>query len=309
MKKRTKIAIALISTLCILVVVGLGFAGNYFYDLALNPTTDKSMVFNNEDTKNSQSFEIENTFFKDTSYKDQYITNDGLKLHAYDFNQKSDVYVIVIHGYLSQADDMNISCEHFYNMGYNVLAIDLRSHGLSEGDYIGMGWDDRNDVLAWINLLIQQNKDTKIVLYGVSMGAATVMNTLGEEALPSNVKVAIEDCGYASTWDIFAYQLDSLFGLPATPFLDAANIVTGIRAGYDLKNGPIDQIANSTTPTLFIHGDQDTFVPFSMLDELYDKATSNKEKLVITGAGHAQSHLINPDLYWKTVDRFIETYL
>lgn len=308
MKKRTKIIIGVIVSLLIICIVALGFIGNYFYDLALNPDTDKSMVFNNEDTGNEESFEVEDNFFTDTEYRDRSITNDDLKLHAYDFNQNSDTYVIAVHGYMGEALQMGISADHFYNMGYNVLVPDLRGHGQSEGDYIGMGWDDRLDIVAWIDSLLEENEDYNIILYGVSMGAATVMNTTGEE-LPDNVKLAIEDCGYTSTWDIFSYQLDSLFSLPATPFMDAANVVTGIRAGYNLKDGPIDQVVKSKTPTLFIHGDADTFVPFSMLDEVYEACSAPKEKLVIKGAGHGQSHLVDSETYWTTIDAFVKKYL
>ncbi|MDL2276612.1 alpha/beta hydrolase [Breznakia sp. OttesenSCG-928-G09] len=308
MKKRTKIIIAVTLVFFISFIAIMGFIGNYFYDLALNPDSDKSIVFNNDKTENNTDFDEINTFFENQKYEDRYIENDDLNLHAYDFKQNSDIYVIVVHGYISEANQMGISAEHFFQAGYNVLAVDLRGHGLSDGDYIGMGWDDRKDIQAWIKELVKENSEYKIVLYGVSMGAATVMNTTGEN-LPSNVKVAIEDCGYTSTWDIFSYQLDSIFSLPDHPFLDSANIITQIRAGYDLKQGAINQLGKSKTPTLFIHGDKDTFVPFYMLDELYKESSVEKEKLVIKGAGHAQSHLVDPERYWKTVDNFIKEYL
>ena len=307
MKKRTKIILGVLTSLLIITLIGLGFVGNYLYDLALNPNTDKDMIFNNEDTENQEHFEVEDTFFKDVAFEEYNIENDGLQLHAYDFYQNSNTYVIVIHGYTSQGLEMGISTKHFYDMGYNVLVPDLRGHGLSEGDYIGMGWDERLDIIAWIDLL-EEKDDYNIILYGVSMGAATLMNTIGEN-LPDSVKLAIEDCGYTSTWDIFAYQLDSLFSLPATPFMDAANVITGIRAGYNLKEGPINQIKNATIPILFIHGDADTFVPFSMLDELYDAAPNPKEKLVIKGAGHGQAYLVDSETYWNTVDSFIQKYI
>lgn len=310
MKKRTKIIIGVIVSLLIVCIVALGFIGNYFYDLALNPNTDKSVIFNNDETGNEDTFDDreESTFFADIPYTDRSIENDDLKLHAYDFNQNGDTYVVIVHGYMGQGSDMGRSTQHFYDRGYNVLVVDLRGHGLSEGNYVGMGWDDRLDIVAWVDSLVKENDDYNIILYGISMGAATVMNTTGEE-LPDNVKLAIEDCGYTSTWDIFTYQLNSIFSLPSFPVMDAANIVTEIRAGYSLKKGPIDQVGKSTTPTLFIHGDEDTFVPFEMLDELYEASSAPKEKLVIEGAGHGQSYLVDGETYWKTVDAFIDEYL
>ncbi len=203
---------------------------------------------------------------------------------------------------------MESRSEHFYNLGYNVLTVDLRAHGLSEGNYIGMGWDDRHDLVAWINFLVDRDPEISIVLYGVSMGAATVLNTTGED-LPLNVVAAVEDCGYTTTWDIFKYQLDSVFSLPAHPFMDAAKTVAYIRAGYDISKGPIDVIQNSKTPTLFIHGTEDKFVPYEMLDILYDASVAPKEKLVIEGSGHGQSHLVDPETYWAAVDSFVIKYL
>ena len=61
-------------------------------------------------------------------------------------------------------------------------------------------------------------------------------------------------------------------------------------------------------PTLFIHGDQDKFVPFYMLDKLYEAANCKKEKLVISDAGHVESSKINPDLYWSTINKFIKNF-
>ena len=141
------------------------------------------------------------------------------------------------------------------------------------------------------------------------MGAATVMMATGEN-LPSNVKVAIEDCGYTSIWDEFEMQLKLLYNLPTFPALDAASAVCKVRAGYMLEEGSsVEQVKKSKTPTLFIHGDQDRFVPFEMLDVVYESATCEKQKLVIQGATHAQSSAINSQLYWKTINGFIEKYI
>lgn len=165
---------------------------------------------------------------------------------------------------------------NFYEKGFHVLAPDLRGHGESDGEYIGMGWHDRLDILQWIEEVIELDPYAEIVLFGVSMGGATVMMTSGED-LPPNVKVIVEDCGYSSVSDVFVYQLDDLFGLPEFPVMNAANTITNIRAGFDLyEASAVEQVAKSVKPILFIHGDQDTFVPYEMLEEVYAAAAVEK---------------------------------
>ena len=82
-------------------------------------------------------------------------------------------------------------------MGFTVLMPGLRGHGESTGHYIGMGWHNRLDMLRWIDEIVRDDPEAEIVLFGISMGGATVMMTSGE-ALPPNVKVIVEDCGYTS---------------------------------------------------------------------------------------------------------------
>lgn len=89
------------------------------------------------------------------------------------------------------------------------------------------------------------------------------------------MKCIIEDCGYTSVWDEFSLQLKDVFGLPSFPLLDVANLVCNVRAGYDFhKASSAEQLKRATVPMLFIHGDQDTFVPYSMLDQNYDACAS-----------------------------------
>ena len=125
-------------------------------------------------------------------------------------------------------------------MWYNILVPYLRGHGKSEGDYIVRGWDDRLDIIDWINNILEDNPSSEIILHGTSMGAATVLSTSGEN-LPNNVKAIIADCGYTSVWNEFTYQLKALFNLPAFPVMNLSNMVTMVKAGYSLKEAfPIE---------------------------------------------------------------------
>jgi len=118
----------------------------------------------------------------------------------------------------------------FYDMGYNVFAPDLIAHGKSEGKSISMGGYDSTDLVGWVKKISEDSGNADIALFGISMGAATVMNSLGKN-LPSNVKVFIEDSGYVNLKTEFTYQLKKLFNLPSFPVGPAANSGTKIRAG------------------------------------------------------------------------------
>ncbi len=313
MNKKKKIILT-ISILLLVVILGVGgLVGNYFYNLALNPFTSKDMIFGDDDDDTSLEVEADvNWLIKDSNYIDTYITSsDNLKLHAYEVKNenKTDKWAIVVHGYTSEGKLLSSKAKHLYNMGYNVLVPDLRSHGTSEGNYIGMGWHDRLDIIDWINYIVKNNPKSEIALHGTSMGSATVLMVSGEN-LPSNVKAIVADCGYTSVYDEFSYQLKQLFNLPAFPIMNFSDVVTHIRAGYCLNDASaINQVKKSTTPILYIHGDKDDFVPYYMMDELYNATNSEKEKLTIEGGEHANSDLVNPKLYWSTVNSFLEKYI
>lgn len=248
----------------------------------------------------------------EVGYSDVYISSDdGLKLHNYKIINKnvSKKWVIIVHGYTSKGFNMTSYAKNFYNMRYNIMIPDLRAHGESEGHYIGMGWDDRNDIINLIDYILAEESDAEIVLFGVSMGAATVMMVSGEK-LPSNVKAIIEDCGYTSAWEQFAYQLKTLFNLPEFPMMNIADIICKIRNGYFISDASaIKQVKKSVIPTLFIHGNCDSFVPFEMQEKLYDACKAEKEKVVIEGATHAQAAFVNPELYWLSIVNFLDKYV
>lgn len=160
-----------------------------------------------------------------------------------------------------------------------------------------------------INKIVESDPEAQIVLYGVSMGGATVMMVSGED-LPQNVKAIVEDCGYTSVWDEFSYQLDVLFGLPTFPAKNFASLVTKVRAGWWLEDGnALKQVSKSKTPMFFIHGDKDTFVPYDMLDKVYNAATVEKDILIVEGAEHGGAEFVLGEDYWNTAFGFINKYI
>ncbi|MGF9853557.1 alpha/beta hydrolase [Bacillus paramobilis] len=314
-----KIIIILV-VLLLLVIVYLAI-GNFFYNRGLNAKQKKDFLAGSSHLAKSTNVSTDLLILneeKNAEFLSKYqpkIKNirsfDNLKLTGYEYmnEQSSHKWAIVVHGYYGRASDMTKYIRHFNEKDYNVIAPDLRGHGNSEGNYIGMGWHDRKDIILWIQQILKRDPGAEIALFGISMGGATVMMTSGEE-LPPNVKVIIEDCGYTSVMDEFTFQLKELFHLPKFPVMNAANTVAKLRANYNLEDASsVKQVMKSKTPILFIHGDADTFVPFEMLDELYNAAKIEKEKLIIPGAGHGEAEKVDPDTYWNTLWGFVERYI
>lgn len=218
-------------------------------------------------------------------------------------------YAVICHGYTNCGRNMRHRGKPFYDMGFNLLMPDARAHGGSDGKMIGMGWPERRDMVEWIYEILKRDPDAKILLYGESMGAATVMMTAGE-VLPEQVKLAIEDCGFTSVWDQMKSAIPYLYHIPPYPMLPVASCLSKLRAGYTFREASaIRQVRRCKIPMLFIHGEADDFVPYPMVHRLYEAATCEKQLLTVPKAGHCLSAETAPDVYWNTVCSFVERYI
>ena len=238
-------------------------------------------------------------------------TTDGYDLVATEFFPKEDSHrwVVLLHGYTGWKEEMYPFAYWYYDQGYHVIVPDLRCQGESQGDFIGMGWTDSVDCDLWLDYILEQDAQAKIVLHGQSMGASTALIMTGKEDLPKQVEAVISDCAYTSAYEMFGNKITEWFGLPPFPFVDSACLMLQLRGGYDLKDAPaIEAVKRSTTPTLFIHGAEDAMIDVGMSKELYEAATCEKELLLVEGAGHAQSQDKDPDGYYETIARFLEAY-
>jgi len=308
---------AAIAAFVLLAFFGCLFSGWLLFHMALSRKSDKLFFFSaphnaiepvrspcDEKRREKHDNWLLNTAMEEVEIK----SKDGLYLHALMIRngQDSRRFVIVCHGYASAGNErIMYIAETFHDMGYGVLMPDARGHGKSGGDIYGMGWPDRLDILSWIGEISARYGAGEIVLYGISMGAATVMMTAGEE-LPSSVKAIVADCGYVSVKKELSYQMKMLYGLPAFPVVHICSLITRICAGYWLSEASAaKQIAKSKTPLLLIHGSKDTFIPPYMLDELYEAAGCAKQKMLVEGAGHCQSSTVDRERYWRVVSDFI----
>ena len=235
-------------------------------------------------------------------------SDDGINLRGYIVNNDSKDWVVLVHGFSSDHTHMINRGIKFYNMGFNILLVDLRAHGDSEGKFITMGIKDSHDIVKWCKYITKKEHARSIGLFGVSMGAATVMMASGLD-LPRTTKYIIEDCGYTSVWEELKYQLKNIFHFPSFPFLNICNYYAKKIAKFDFKeNSPIESLSKTPLPVLMIHGTYDAFVPYYMLDKNYKACKSEKEKFVVDKANHTEAEDLDYDNYWKTIKKFIYKY-
>ena len=324
--KRLLIAVLIIVIIIVIIsIVATIGIGNYFVNYAILRTGNGG----DREVKNADSITVANIdneaekIMEENKKNEKQLANewsetienkkvevkakDGITLRGTQYikDESSNKWAIILHGYRSTPNSIISIGMHFSKEGYNVLIPSMRACSESDGEYIGMGWLDKEDLQCWINLIIKQNENAEIILHGSSMGAATVLMASGKD-LPTNVKAIVADSGYTSVWDIFASEAKARFNLPTFPILNMFEIVANVRANYDIKEASaLEQVKNNKTPILFIHGDADDFVPEYMCEELYEAANCKKDKLIIHDAGHTDSKYKEPETYYNKIFEFL----
>lgn len=317
-KKLIRITIAIV----LVVVGGLGLAGNYFYNVGIARSSEGPKLHGGGSSAAAAS--IEGTTEQQTKMANlikwtskqkfemvQIKSFDGLTLKGrFLKNPNSNgKAVILAHGYKGSSEQMPGITKYYFDLGYDVLKPDARGHGMSEGDYIGYGWHDRKDYVKWVNFLAKDKQEKDIFLHGFSMGAATVLMTSGEK-LPSEVKGIIEDSGYTTVKAELTHQAKYLYHVPEFPIIEVTSLITKLRAGYTFEEASaLESVKKNKLPLFIIHGDKDDLVPTGMAKELYNAATSKKEMWIVPGAGHTEAYTIAEAEYQKRLKAFLDSAL
>lgn len=217
---------------------------------------------------------------------------DGLNLTATRFFPltESHRWVVLVHGYgLEQSYTWEIA-EQYLQHGYHVLTPDMRASGGSEGQYMTMGVRESRDVGDWIKAIRLEDPGAKIVLHGISMGAATVMLTAAHYA--DGVSAVIEDSGYSSLHDLLKSEIKDLSGVVQRSILTMVDFFCQQRAGFSLKEAsPIFAVADIRLPILFIHSDSDKIISYAMMQRLYQACPSpDKEQYTAQNERHGSAY-------------------
>lgn len=274
------------------------------------------------DIEKSYTRYVENNLFNEALYNSA--SKEDITLKSFDglnltstliMNENpTNKFIVLVHGvsicYVGSLKYFDI----FYKNGFNILIVNQRRHGKSEGKYSTYGFYEKYDVNMWIEYLKSRfGNDIILGLHGESMGAGTVMETI---PLNDSIKFVIEDCGYSNFHELIGFQIthaykNRLVRKILRPSLIFANFFMKTKAKFSMKKiVPIDIVSSTSLPMMFVHGKEDYFVPWYMAVDLYKAKTKGyKELYLVEGAKHAEALEVNKILYEKKIMTFIEKSL
>ncbi|SHE88614.1 hypothetical protein SAMN05444392_104129 [Seinonella peptonophila] len=234
-------------------------------------------------------------------------SKDGHQLHGYyidAFPEQQDV-VMIVHGYTVAYPWSMQFASVFLKKRFNLLVIDQRAHGESEGRYTTYGVQEKYDIERWVEWLrTRKGRNVRIGFHGQSLGGGTVLEY---SRLSDEIMFMIIDCSYADFSELVKYQIRRLYRVPLFPVYYLIQCWVYLFARFKLSEvKPITASASSKFPILFIHGSHDWFIPPSMSKQLYDaKKVGKKELVFIEGAGHGNSLPHNRKRYEQVVKNFL----
>ena len=231
---------------------------------------------------------------------------DGLRLRGKYYEYAPGAIIeIMFHGYRGSAErDMCGGVQRCFKLGHSALIVDQRCSGKSDGNVITFGVKESRDCLDWMNFAIEHfGPDCRLMLTGISMGAATVMIAAGEE-LPKNVVGVLADCGFTSAKAIIKKVIRQRKLPPdlAYPFVKLGARLYG---HFDLEQtSALEAMKKCKVPVIFFHGETDDFVPCDMSRENFEACTGKKMLVTVPNAGHGLSILLDPEGYRAAMKLF-----
>ncbi len=234
-------------------------------------------------------------------------SHDGLTLCGkfYEYAPGAPIE-LMFHGYKGTAlRDLCGGVHRCFEIGHSAFIVDHRAAGDSDGRVITFGIKESLDAVRWANFIVENiDPEARIIMTGISMGAATVL-TAASMDLPRNVVGILADCGYTSTKDIIKKVMRDM-KLPADLLYPFARLSARVFGGFDPEErSPIESMKNTKLPVIFFHGDVDDYVPCYMSEENFAACASEKKRLVITpGAGHGLCFPVDTEAYLVALREF-----
>jgi len=305
-----------------LLIILVGYVA---YSMVLIRQKEKRHVQNFNDEETQRQSEISNTmreegraWFDTKGAQDVSLqSRDGLKLCGWYLPapKPSNKMVVFSHGFTNHGLGEFPPFFKFYSeeLNFHLLIPDHRSHGRSEGKYIGFSGLEWQDILDWADSFVGHlGSDPQVVLHGMSMGAATVMNCNVHNP-PDYVKFIIEDCGFTNGFEIqwLCAKRDLKMPKFLLPVMWATGMWYKVFTGKSLRKDcdPYGNIEKFSKPTLFVSGEGDPFVPAEMSIRCHGAATVPKELFLVPDAKHCMAYYLDQEGYQEKLRAWVSKWI
>ena len=232
------------------------------------------------------------------------VNRDGYNLYGEYYDFGSDKCAFILSGRTEALRYGYYFAKPYSELGYSILVIDPRAHGLSDGTYNTMGFEESKDDIEWINYVTEKFNLKTVVLHGICIGAAGGVLALTSENAPSVVKGIVTEGMFANFYESFKNHLIER-KKPVFIMMDLVNNQAKKHTGYSMKYGPINVIDKLDRPIMMLQSKEDIYSTPEFAQKLYEKAGSKDKELVLFEKGkHSMLRLVNTELYDKKVKEF-----
>ena len=233
------------------------------------------------------------------------IKSDGLRLVGEFFDFGSKKSVIIIAGRMESLLYSYYFAEPYRKMGFNVLVIDNRAHGLSEGRYLSLGAKEYRDIIRWGEMLRDRFDQRDIVLHGICIGSCTALYAMVSDECPDCFRAMVAEGMYTTFCDSFVNHMKD-GRHPVQPFTWFVMKYVRIFGKADVvHDGPIYRIDKLKKPILFIHSKEDVFSLPEEAQRVYDRCNSEKKLVWFDKGAHSRVRINAPERYDATVTDFM----
>ncbi|MCQ2426803.1 MAG: lysophospholipase [Clostridia bacterium] len=241
--------------------------------------------------------------------RDVEIENDGFKLvgEYYDFG--FDKAVIILPGRTESLLYSLYFAEPYRKCGRNVLVIDQRSHGLSEGTFNSVGLVEYRDTLKWAELLHDKLGNREIFIHGICIGSSNALNALTSAGCPDYINGMAAEGMYINFCETFGNHMKDM-NKPTFPLLYGVMAIISLRAHAGvISNGPLKRIEKLKKPILFLHSREDIYSLPEKSSAIFEKCTAKKRVVWFDHGGHSRVRQAEQEKYDASIADFLRDFI
>jgi len=237
--------------------------------------------------------------------RDLHIVNDGLNLYGEYYDFGSDKCVIILSGRSESLTYGYYFAEPYAKFGLNVLVIDPRAHGMSDGTFNTVGFEESRDALAWAEHIHRSFGIKSILFHGICIGAAAGIFALTSQDCPDYIDGIVAEGMFANFGESMKNHIIER-KKPLFLTYPLINMWMKRYTGHHMDYGPIDVIAKQTKPILLLHGKKDLYSLPEYAEKLFDLCPAKNKSIVWFEEGeHSLLRPTNKQNYDDAIVRYL----